>query len=83
MTERTYTAAGRCQPPAPQVNTLRKSPSSNLLLRYKVTYTWFYLLVKPMFCDAVPNWRTHRRHRAETKNKKEDIIYIKYNYIND
>ncbi|CUX16681.1 hypothetical protein AGR5A_Cc170414 [Agrobacterium genomosp. 5 str. CFBP 6626] len=55
MTERTYTAAGRCQLPAPQVNTLRKSPSSNQLLRYKVTYTWFYLLVKPMFYDAVPN----------------------------
>ncbi|UXS31615.1 hypothetical protein FY152_05730 [Agrobacterium tumefaciens] len=82
MTERTYTAAGRCQPPAPQVNTLRKSPSSNRLLRYKVTYTWFYLLVNTMFYDAVPNCRPHRRHRAETKNKKEGIINKKYNYIN-
>lgn len=82
MTERTYTAAGRCQPPAPQVNTLRKSPSFNRLLRYKVTYTWFYLLVKTMFYNAVPNCRTQRRHRAETKNKKEDTTYIKYSYIN-
>jgi hypothetical protein len=82
MTERTYTAAGRCQPPAPQVNTLRKSPSPNQLLRYKVTYTWFYLLVNPMFYDEVPNWLTHSRHCAETKNKTEDIISKIYNYIN-